>query len=194
MTNGGDDISGVLCYYYDEKKAQKQKVIIGDTDEYTKDMRHIYRDKDTATHAAKAEFNRLKRKTATFSLNLAYGMPELIPEMPLVFLGFKAEINDIIWLGTNISHQLDASGGYTTSIEAEILIPDSDDIAQLVDEEGGNYTGVVAYYKNGSTTQKITRGDQKSPKRLTYLYKNKATATTAVAREWKELQNQDKKN
>lgn len=187
MTDGGDDISGVVCYYYDDKQAKKQKITVGDTSQETKDIRHIYRDKDTAIHAAKAEFKRLKRKTATFSLTLAYGLPELIPEMPISFLGFKTEINDIIWLGTNISHQLNSSGGYTTNVEAEILLPDSDDIAQLVDEEGGNYTGVIAYYKNGNITPKVTRGDQKSPKRLTYLYKNIHTATKAVNREWEEL-------
>ncbi|WP_151710575.1 contractile injection system protein, VgrG/Pvc8 family [Acinetobacter brisouii] len=192
MSNGGEDVSGVTAYYYDEKSAKKQSVTIGDTDEYTKDMRHIFQDKNTATHAATAEFNRTKRKTATFSISLAHGMPELIPEMTLSFFGFKPEIDNIIWLGSNISHQLDASNGYTTSIEAEIQLPDSDDIAQLVDEEGGTYTGVLAYYKDGSNTQKVTAGDQKSPKRLTYLYKNKATATTAVNREWTEIQNQQK--
>ncbi|MEB3754704.1 contractile injection system protein, VgrG/Pvc8 family [Acinetobacter sp. MD2(2019)] len=190
MTDGGDDLSGVKAYYYNEKSAKKESVTVGDTDEYTKDMRHIFRDKETAIHAAQAEYNRVKRKSATFSISLAQGMPELIPEMTLSFVGFKSEINNVIWLGTSIQHQIDASSGFTTQIDAEIQLPDSDDIAQLIDEEGGTYSGVLAYYKNGTTTQKVSAGDTKSPKRLTYLYKNKATATTAVNREWKELQNQ----
>ena len=84
-------------------------------------------------------------------------------------------------------HQLDASGGFTTSCEAEIYLPDSDDVAQLIESSVGNYTGVLAYYKDGKNTRKVTEGDQTTPKRLTYLYINKLTATKAVKREYKQL-------
>lgn len=193
LTSGGDDISGVTCFYYDDKKAQKQKVTVGDIDEHTKELRNFCRDERTALHTARSEFNRLKRKAATFSISLAYGMPELIPETELAFFGWKSDITDVVWLGTHITHELDGSNGFITNIEAEVKMPDSDDIAQLIDDKGGTYTGIVAYYKNGASTAKELRGDQKSPKRLTFLYKNKATASTAASREWKLLKDEQEK-
>jgi phage protein D len=115
-------------------------------------------------------------------------MPELIPEMQIDTQGFKDEIDSIVWLGTVVKHTLSASNGYTSDIEAEVKLPDSDDIAQLIDDEGGNYTGVIAYYQHGKQTAKVTRGEQTTPKRLTYLYKNKKTAETAAQREWTAIQ------
>ena len=186
-SDGADEVSGVTAYYYDNNKAEKQKVTIGISDENTREVRGIQRDKQTAEHVALAEYNKIKSKSATFSFKLAYGNPQLIPEAPLMFLGFKPLIDEIIWLGTRVVHQLDASGGFTTSCEAEIYLPDSDDVAQLIDSSVGNYTGVLAYYKDGKNTRKVTEGDQTTPKRLTYLYVNKLTATKAVKREYKQL-------
>lgn len=191
--NGSDDISGVVAYYYDPNQAERQSVKIGDGSQNVKELRHFYRDKNTAIHAAQSEYNKIKSQSASLSINLAYGVADLIPEMPIQTQGFKTEIDDIIWLGTSINHQLN-SNGYTTTIQAEIKMPDSDDIAQLIEEEQGDYTGVIAYYKDGKTTQKITAGEQKQPKRLLYLYKNKATAQNAVNREWKALQAEKQQN
>lgn len=187
-TDGADDVSGVTVFYYDNLKAARQKVTVGISDENTRELRNIQRDKQTAEHVAQAEYNKIKSKSATFSFRLAYGNPELIPEAPLQFLGFKSLIDDIIWLGTKVVHTLDTSGGFTTQCDAEIYLPDADDLSQLIDDEVGNYTGILAYYKDGKNTPKVTKGDQTTPKRLTYLYKNKATATTAVDREYKVLQ------
>ncbi|ELO6156182.1 phage late control D family protein [Escherichia coli] len=187
-TDGADEVSGVTVFYYDTIHAKRQKVTVGISDENTRELRNIQRDKQTAEHVAQAEYNKIKSKSATFSFRLAYGNPELIPEAPLQFIGFKSLIDDIVWLGTKVVHTLDASGGFITECNAEIYLPDADDLSQLIDNEIGNYTGVLAYYKDGKNTPKVTKGDQTTPKRLTYLYKNKATATTAVIREFKILQ------
>ena len=186
-TDGADEVSGVTVFYYDTIHAKRQKVTVGISDENTRELRNIQRDKQTAEHVAQAEYNKIKSKSATFSFRLAYGNPELIPEAPLQFIGFKSLIDDIVWLGTKVVHTLDASGGFITECNAEIYLPDADDLSQLIDNEIGNYTGVLAYYKDGKNTPKVTKGDQTTPKRLTYLYKNKATATTAVIREFKIL-------
>lgn len=187
-TDGADEVSGVTVYYYDNNKAERQKVTIGISDINTRELRNIQRDKQTAEHVAQAEYNRIKSKSATFSFKLAYGKPELIPELPLMFLGFKSLIDDIVWLGTKVVHNLDESGGYTTTCDTEIYLPDADDLSELINDERGDYTGVLAYYKDGKNTSKVTKGDQATPKRLTYLYKNKAIANTAVEREYKVLQ------
>ena len=187
-TNGADDISGVTCYYYAPDIAERQSVTVGDSSKTIKELRHYHRDRDSAYHDARAEYNRIKSKGAVFSINLAHAMPELIPEMQIDTQGFKDEIDSIVWLGTVVKHTLSASNGYTSDIEAEVKLPDSDDIAQLIDDEGGNYTGVIAYYQHGKQTAKVTRGEQTTPKRLTYLYKNKKTAETAAQREWTAIQ------
>ena len=187
-TNGGDEVSGVTAYYYDSEKAKKQKITIGMSDENTREIRHIQRDKKTAEYIAQAEYNRVKSNTATFSFKLAKGNPELIPEMPLMFFGFKSLIDEIIWLGTKVKHQLDASGGYTTDVDAEIYLPDADDLSELITDSQISYTGIFAYYKEGKSTGKVTEGDQTTPKRLTYLYKVKKNAEKAAKREYAELQ------
>lgn len=191
-TDGGEDVSGVTCYYYEAHIAEKQKVTIGQNDTNTRELRHVCRDKNTAEHLAQAEFNRLKRGVATMSYSMARGDPECIPEMTFVFEGMKSEINEIVWLGKNVVHTLTPDGGFATNLSLEVQIPDADDISQLIDDDGNNsdYTGILAWYKTGKGkgTAKLTAGGQKNPKRITFLYISKATATVAVNREWARLQ------
>ncbi|MBJ9954401.1 DNA primase [Acinetobacter baumannii] len=187
-TDGADEVSGVTVYYYDNDKAKRQKVTIGMSDENTRELRNIQRDEKSAKRIAQAEYNRIKSKSATFSYKLAYGKPELIPEMQMQFMGLKSEIDDIVWLGTRVVHTLSSDNGYTTDLELEVYLPDSDDLSELIEEDSGSYTGILAYYLDGKNTGKVTQGDQTTPKRLTYLYKNKQTATTAAIREYKAMQ------
>lgn len=187
-TDGADDVSGVTVFYYDNDKAERQKVTIGMSDENTRELRNIQRDEKSAKRVAQSEFNRIKAKSATFSYKLAYGKPDLIPEMQVQFMGLKSEIDDIIWLGSRVVHTLSADSGFVTDVELEVYLPDADDLSELVDEDSGSYTGVLAYYKDGKKTGKVTQGDQTTPKRKTYLYKNKQTATTAALREYKTMQ------
>lgn len=185
--NGNDHISGVIAYYYDPDKAERQKVVVGDGEQNPKELRHNFRDQATAEAAAQAEYHKIKATAASLSIQLAYGVPDLIPEMPIDTIGFKPEIDDIVWLGVTISHKINNSG-YTTDIKAEVMLPDSDDLAILADDEQTTYTGVVAYFKDGQTTQKVEIGDMTAPKRLAYLYKNETTATRAINREWLAIQ------
>lgn len=185
--NGNDHISGVIAYYYDPNKAERQKVVVGDGKQNPKELRHDYRDETTAYAAAQAEYHRIKASAASLSLQLAYGVPDLIPEMPIETAGFKDEIDNIVWLGVTISHKID-NHGYTTDLKAEVMVPDSDDLVVLADDEQTEYTGVVAYFKDKANTQKVQIGDMKAPKRLAYLYKNETTATNAINREWVEIQ------
>ena len=66
--------------------------------------------KRTAINAAKSAFDKLKRGVATFSLNLAFGEPDLMPEKPIELSGFKAEIDATNWLITKVTHNLSDSG------------------------------------------------------------------------------------
>ncbi len=181
-----DSYTGVRAFYYDVNSAEKKEAISGGGDNI-KDLRHSYTDQKTALVAARAEWNKLQRGTATLSYSLARGRPDLTPELTYSLTGIKQEIADIIWLGGNVKHSF-TSDSFTTSLELESKLPDGDEVAELADD-AKDYTGIVAWYrdKKSGKQQKLTEGDQSKPKRLTHLYESKASAQRAVDREYKRL-------
>lgn len=203
---GTDNITGVKAYYYTENKAKKLHVVVGDNDDNTKEIRYVHRDKTTAELAANAEYNRCKRSAQKLTYSLAEGDPTLIPEQEFEFSGLKPEIDDIVWLGTNVTHTLN-DNGFTTSIELEVQLPDADDLSTLFEgkeekteeqieqakskkrtgKNYANYTGVIAYYSEGGKSLKLTSGDQSKPLKITHLYKSKKAANNAVKREQEKI-------
>lgn len=197
---GTDRITGVKAFYYDAGKSKKLYVVIGDNEENLKEIRYVHRDKKTAELACQAEFNRCKRSSQKLSYTFAFGQPELIPEQEFVFTGLKPQIDDIVWLGTNVTHNLTDSG-FTTSVELEVQLPNADDVSTLFepDKEGdkelrkqnkkrtgrnyADYTGVIVFYRENGKDQKLTSGDQSNPLKLIKIYKSKKTATNALKRE-----------
>ena len=183
-----DSYDGVRAYFYDVNSAEKQHAIAGGG-ENLKDLRHTYSDRQSALRAAHAEFKRLQRGSATLSYTLAIGRPDLIPELTYTLEGVKPEIDEVIWYGGNVQHSLSADSGYTVSLELESKLPE-DTIEGLAEENKGEFTGVIAYYrdqKNGAQ-KPVTTGDQRKPKRLRWLYATESTAKRAADREWKKLQ------
>ncbi len=203
---GTESVSGVKAYYYAEGKGKKLHVTVGDSEDNVKEIRYVHRDKATAELAANAEYNRCKRSAQKLTYNLAKGYSKLIPELEFEFVGIKPEIDDIIWLGTNVTHTLNENG-FTTSVELEVQLPDADDVSTLfegkeekTEEEkeqsktkkrtGKNYadyTGVIAYYSAGGKSVKITSGNQAKPLKLTHVYKSKKTAENALKREQEKI-------
>lgn len=197
---GTDRITGVKAYYYDTAKSKKLYVVIGDNEDNLKEIRYIHRDKKTAELAAQAEYNRCKRASQKLSYTFAFGQPNLIPEQEFVFTGLKPQIDDIVWLGTNVTHNL-TDNGFTTSVELEVQLPNADDVSMLFepDKEGdkelkkqnkkrtgrnyADYTGVIVFYRENGKDQKLISGDQSNPLKLTRIYKNIKTATVAIKRE-----------
>lgn len=183
-----DSYDGVRAYYYDVNSAKKQEAIAGGG-ENLKDLRHTYSDQQSALRAARAEFNRLQRGSATLSYTLARGRPDLIPELTYTLQGVKAEIDEIIWYGGNVQHSLSADNGYTMSLDLESKLPE-DTVEDLAEETKGDYTGIIAYYRDEKAGKEktVTAGDQTKPKRLRWLYASEKTAKRAVEREYKRLQ------
>ncbi|WP_415844665.1 phage late control D family protein [Stutzerimonas zhaodongensis] len=181
--------SGARAFYYEVNSAEKKEAIAGGGDNL-KDLRHTYTDQEAALRAARAEWSRLQRGTATLSYTLARGRPDLIPELTYSLTGIKAEIAAIVWLGANVRHSF-TPDAYTTSLELESKLPDADDVAELAEES--SYTGIVAWYRDEKTGKqhKLTEGDQANPKRLLHLYAEKSSAQRAVEREWKRLSTHD---
>ena len=189
-TDGGDEITAVRAFYYDAVQGKKLEVVYGDaSNQNIKELRHIHQDKQSATLVAKAKLTDLKRTSLTFSYNLAYGNPDLIPEMTFLFDGLKEQIDEIYWLGTRITHSIDASNGFTTALELEVFCPDVDDVSELFEdqfesEKDKKWTGVVVYYQSGNKAVALTKGDQSNPKHFTYLYVNKEAAQSRLDREY----------
>ncbi|WP_048765522.1 contractile injection system protein, VgrG/Pvc8 family [Acinetobacter sp. 243_ASPC] len=200
---GTDSITGVKAYYYVEKKAKKLHVTVGDSEDNVKEIRYIHRDKTTAELAANAEYNRCKRSAQKLTYSLALGNPQLIPEQEFVFVGLKPEIDDIIWLGTNLTHTLNDSG-LTTTVELEVQLPEADDVSTLfegkeeqTEEEkkkehskkrtGRNYadyTGVIVFYREKGKDLSLKSGNQTKPLRpYIGVYQSKKIAMAALKRE-----------
>ena len=99
---------------------EQQEPITSDSSQI-KSLRHTYASEKTAITAAKSAFDKLKRGVATFSLNLAFGEPDLIPETPIELSGFKAEIDNTNWLITQVTHSI-TDNGYTCGVEMELKI------------------------------------------------------------------------
>ncbi|WP_019411217.1 phage late control D family protein [Pseudomonas psychrophila] len=179
-----DSYDGVRAYFYDINSAKKQEAIAGGGDNL-KDLRHTYSDLQSALRAARSEFKRLQRASATLSYTLAKARPDLIPELTYTLMGIKDEIDAIIWYGGNVQHSLSADGGYTMSLELESKLPE-DGVEDLAENDDGDYTGVIAYYRDPKTGKEktVTAGDPDKPKRLQWLYASEQTARRAVGREW----------
>ena len=99
----------------------EQKEPVTSDSNQIKTLRHTYATEASALNAAKSAFDRLKRGVATFSINLAYGVPDLMPETPVQLSGFKKEIDGSEWLITKVSHSISDSG-YTCQVECELKI------------------------------------------------------------------------
>ncbi len=100
---------------------QQNKPVESDNDQI-KTLRHTYATQQTALNACKRHFEKLQRGVATFSLNLAEGNAELIPEVTVNVVGFKTEIDSNAWIVTQVTHSLSADSGFTTAIECELKV------------------------------------------------------------------------
>lgn len=84
-------------------------------------IRHLYKSRNAALDAVKREFSRRERNVASFSLNLAIGNAELMPELPVQVVGFKPQIDSTEWIITQVVHTI-GDGGFTTQIECELKV------------------------------------------------------------------------
>lgn len=91
-----------------------------------KTLRHTYATKETAFRGAMSAWQRLQRGLANFSITLAEGRPELMPELPANVNGFKPQIDAIDWTITRVVHNITESG-YTTALELEARLTEIPD-------------------------------------------------------------------
>ncbi|WP_032092081.1 phage late control D family protein [Necropsobacter rosorum] len=99
---------------------EQQEPVTSNSDQI-KTLRHTYATEASAINAAKSAFDKLKRGVASFSITLAYGIPDLMPETPVQLSGFKQEIDRSDWLITKVLHSI-SDNGYTSQVECELKI------------------------------------------------------------------------
>lgn len=92
----------------------------------------IYASKAQATRAAQAKWSELQRLSTVFSLRLAMGRADLIPEMPIKVLGFKRVIDQQQWIISRVAHELNDSG-FTTTVQLVAQYDDSEYVVKFED-------------------------------------------------------------
>lgn len=112
-----DSYTGVHASWQDKGKAKRRHVLAGVIGN-AKRLRQLYASEEDALEAARAEWARLQRGTATLRFELAYGRPDLTPQAKVRMLGTKPLISSTVWLLSRVTHKLD-DGGLTTSCEGE---------------------------------------------------------------------------
>lgn len=91
------------------------------SDENVLVLRHTYASEGNAKRAAKSAWERLQRGTASFSITLATGQPEITPEYPVKVSGFKPAIDEARWTITAVTHEIGDSGLIST-LEMEVSV------------------------------------------------------------------------
>ncbi|MGQ7261188.1 phage late control D family protein [Vreelandella sp. V005] len=112
-----DAYTGVTALWNNTAHATREAVTVGDP-ENAQQIRHTYASEAEALDAAQAEWQRLQRGTAYFSITQAVGEPEIYPETPVWCIGWKPQIDATPWIITEVTHNLTESS-YTTALQLE---------------------------------------------------------------------------
>ncbi len=103
-----------------KKKTKKAATVaVQPNPDNVKVLRHTYASKANAERAARAEWRKIARGVATFSITLARGRPDLFPSLHATVSGWKREIDNTRWSVCKVTHNLN-DRGYTSSLELEI--------------------------------------------------------------------------
>ncbi len=101
-------------------EAQKGEYLVGAEDNVFT-LPTVYATQAAAMRAAQAKWEKLQRGVAEFSLSLAMGCADLVPETPVQVSGFKQVIDAQPWIVSKVVHNL-SNSGFTTAVELEVLL------------------------------------------------------------------------
>ncbi len=110
--------TGTQAVYQDMEGAERKTVTAGE-DGNRYELRSQFADKASAQKAANSEWQRLQRAGATLSYTLAWGRPNIHPEMTATLSGIKSSLDAVIWVLNKVTHSIQG-GGYTTALEMEV--------------------------------------------------------------------------
>lgn len=108
-----DSYSGVIAVWHDRASAQREQIVVG-SDSNAKKLGRTYASAKAARRAADAEWKKIQRGAADFSISLAAGRPDLYPDRTVTVSGFKPEIDSTSWLIAEARHTLDSNGSRTS--------------------------------------------------------------------------------
>lgn len=101
-------------------EVQKGEYLVGAEDNVFT-LPTVYATQAAAMRAAQAKWEKLQRGVAEFSLSLAMGRADLVPETPVQVSGFKQVIDAQRWIVSKVVHNL-SNSGFTTAVELEVLL------------------------------------------------------------------------
>ncbi|EPN3617566.1 phage late control D family protein [Cronobacter turicensis] len=105
-----------------DKEARDGEYMAGESDNVL-ELTTIFATKAQAMRAAQAKWDKIQRGVAEFSITLATGRADLLPETPVGVKGFKRVIDEQAWIISRVVHSLNGNG-YTTGLELEVKISD----------------------------------------------------------------------
>ncbi|MGP9500258.1 contractile injection system protein, VgrG/Pvc8 family [Halomonas sp. AOP43-D1-4] len=109
-----DAFTGVTALWNNTAHATREAVTVGDP-QNAQQLRHAYASEAEALEAAKAEWQRIQRGVAYFSITQAVGDPDIFPETPVWCIGWKTQIDTTPWIITEVTHSL-TDTSYTTAL------------------------------------------------------------------------------
>jgi phage protein D len=183
-----DSYSGVRVFWHDDRHGVRRSVVAG-VPGNSKRLRTTYASEADARAAAVAEWQRIQRGAATLELSLALGNPALMPQSPVVVVGFKTEIDHQDWLTAKVTHSI-SDAGFTSGIELETRTEEAEaERENEVDPDPG-VTGVITKWRDKVSKKQGEQlaGSRSNPKALTHIYASKQTAARAAKLEWEKIQ------
>ena len=111
-----DDVDGVSATWHDRKGAKRQTVTAGKADG-AKKLARVYPTEEAARTAANAAKAKAGREPLSLTLSLL-GRPDIAPEQKASVSGYKAAIDAIDWLVTEVDHSL-GDQGFITRLKLE---------------------------------------------------------------------------
>ncbi len=109
--------TGARATWYDRSAFTAHDITIGDATKL-KTLTQLYTTEDEARAATEAEWRRISRAGGALQLDLAIGRPGLAAETPVTVTGWKEDIDQVNWIATQVTHQVD-NGGFVTKVELE---------------------------------------------------------------------------
>lgn len=109
--------TGVTALWNNTAHATREAVTVGDP-QNAQQLRHTYASEEEALEAAQAEWQRIQRGVAYFSITQAVGDADIFPETPVWCLGWKPQIDATSWIITEVTHNL-TDTSYTTALQLE---------------------------------------------------------------------------
>ncbi len=113
-----EEAGAVEATWHDRGAAERKTERVGEGKGKVRKLSRTYATPDAAKAAAGAEHRRAARQPVSLDLSLALGDPRFAPEQRVTATGFKAAIDAVSWLVSEVSHSI-GDRGYVTTLKLE---------------------------------------------------------------------------